>query len=295
MSKTTGYIIAIIVLLGANLLLFFGKETSTTKNAENYFQVEDLERVSRFTFSMNGDSTVIERAGEEWKLNAKYKADEGFVNTLISILERVEAGRTIENWDRETLGNVEVEFDFNSRYRFEIGTNATKTKSYFIANGEAKEVAVPGYRDNVVDIFLLHPDQWRDRNILDGSWRTIQRLTVENKQAEDFEISFNDSFFLVNGTTPTDSSAVVSYLNQFQQFQANEMISEGRFPALDSLSYTEPLAIVTIDDIKYDSPVRLEIFPNLVGQPYHLVRMQTGERMVIDARRVAQILTNPDN
>lgn len=293
MSKSVKYIIAVLVLLGLNLALFFSDTSSQSPQAEKYFLSEDLEGVSRFLFMTDGDTTKIERSEQGWTLNDQYKADEGFVNTLISILERVEAGRTIENWDQEIMGSVEVEFDFNSRYRFQFSSNATKTKSYFITDGKASEVAVPGYRDNVVDIFTLHPDQWRDRMIFDGSWRTIQNIKVENTQGDDFEISFKDKFFLVDGNTPGDSSSVINYLNQFQQFQANEMISSGRFPDLDSIGGVEPTATVTIDDIKSEDQMVLEIYPGKDGQAYHLVKDNTGQQMVIDARRVREILIKP--
>ncbi len=283
-----------MLLLAANLWLFFSGSGNNTPAAETYFASEDLEEVSRFLFVLDGDTTKIERADQEWILNDQFKADEGFVNTLISILERVEVGRTINDWDKEILGSAEVEFDFNSRYRFQLATNPNRTKTYFISDDIAKEVAVPGYRDNVADIFTLHPDQWRDRLVVDGSWRSIQRVEVSNKTGEDFNIVFDDSFFLVNGETPTDSSGVINYINQFQQFQANEMISSGRFPELDSLASTEPMAILLIDDIKYEDPKTLNIYPGLKNQPYHLAVDENGNRMVIDARRVQQILSNPD-
>lgn len=294
MNKTTKYLIAIILLLGANLWLLLADGDNDTLKAEKYFLSEDLEGVSRFLFVRDGDTTKIEKSGQGWTLNDQYNADEGFVNTLISVLERVEVGRTIDNWDSEVLGNVEVEFDFNARYRFQFAANPTGTKTYFISEGVAKEVAVPGYRDNVAEIFMLHPDQWRDRIVIDGSWRTIQELKVQNTQGDDFDITFNDSFFLVNNESPTDSSAVVNYLNQFQQFQANEMISMGRFPDLDSLAATDPMAVLFIDDIKNESPYELTIYPSLENQSYHLAVDGSGQRMVLDARRVQQILSNPD-
>ncbi|WP_462248286.1 hypothetical protein [Ekhidna sp.] len=294
MSKTAKYSIAIAVLLAANLWLFLGSSSSYQKTVERYFDSSDLEGVSGFEFVFGTDTVRITLTGEGWIVNDTYKADQNFVNTLISVLERVEVGGVIENWDSNVLGKVEVEFDFNSRYRFDFASNPNKTRSYFITENGAREVSVPGYRDNVVDIFMLHPDQWRDRLVFDGSWRTIQKLKVENSKDDDFEISFVDKFFLVNGEQPSDSSAVVDYLNQFQQFQANEMISPGRFEELDSISSTEPFAIVTINDIKSDDPIRLEVFASKPGQSYHLVKDQDGQGMVIGAGRVRQILSNPE-
>ncbi|MEO9870982.1 hypothetical protein [Ekhidna sp.] len=294
MTRKTKYIIAIAALMVANLILFSTGSDDDTVSSENYFNLKDIQGISRVMFMVDEDTTKIERSEQGWTLNDEFKADEGFMNTLISVLERVEVGRTIEEWDREIMGTVEVEFDFNSRYKFQFASNANKTKSYFITEGKAKEVAVPGYRDNVVDIFTLHPDQWRDRIIIDGSWRTIQRIQIVNRLDEDFEITFQNDFFMVNGQPPVDSTAVINYLNQFQQFQANEMVSQGRFPELDSLSQLEPFAELSIDDIKNDDLVILKIYSNQQRQPFHLVVDSDGQRMVVDARRIQQILRNPD-
>ena len=150
---------------------------------------------------------------------------------------------------------------------------------------------MPGYKDNVVDIFLLHPDQWRDRLVLDASWRSIQELSLTRRNEDPLTLTFDDKFFLVNGSTAQDSSAVVDYLNQFQYFEANEMLSAGRFPRFDSLAQTQPLATIEIDDIKQGEPIQLSIFPTLDNQAYHLV-ISEGEMMVIDAGRVEGLLAS---
>lgn len=294
MTTSLKYIILIVILLVANLWLFFADSFQSTTDRGNYFNAQDMESVSMIKFEVDGQEVKLQRSAQGWTLNDSYKADQGFVNTLISVLERAEVGRTIENWSQEVMGEVEVEFDFNSRYRFQFASNATQTKSYFITNGIAKEVAVPGYRDNVVDLFDLHPDQWRDRLVFDGSWRTIQKVQVDySNRSPSFEIKFEDKFFLVNGKQPNDSTAVIDYLNQFEYFQANELMSNGRFSEFDSLSATQPLATITLDDIKSEEPTVLTIFPILGNQRYHMIVKNAQQQMVVDSGRVGGMLRKP--
>ena len=99
---------------------------------------------------------------------------------------------------------------------------------------------------------------------------------------------------MVDERSPVDSSAVINYLNQFQQFQANEIISPGRFPELDALLSEREFALVMIDHLNTDQPVTLKIYPDVDRNGYHLVTSSQGEQMVIDARRIAQIIGNPD-
>lgn len=295
MSKISKYIVLIGVLIAANLWLFFGDSSSKSSEPVQYFAEVDLENVTQFQFDLGSVNVLLEREGEDWLLNDTYRADQGFINSLLGILDRVEAGRTIENWDQEVLGEVKISSKSGTEYQFDIATNSTGTKSYFVSEGIATEVAVPGYRDNVIDLFTLHPDQWRDRLVFDGNWRTIQQLDVEfSDPSSSFNIKFDDKFFLVDGETPNDSTEVIDFLNQFEYFQANEMISDGRFSNFDSLKSTRPLAVLTIDDIKLENPIKFKIFPSIARQPFHLVVKNEEELMVVDANRVGAMLRKPE-
>ena len=132
-------------------------------------------------------------------------------------------------------------------------------------------------------------DQWRNRTVFDGSWRTIQELNLTSK-GQELTIKFNSQFFEVVGVSEIDSSGVVDYLNQFQLLQANEMISIGRFPDLDSLKTTIPVAILTIDDIKNSGETVFRIYPNLSGQSYQLVTKNDKTLMVFDRKRIQSLL-----
>ena len=290
MSKTTIYIVLIIALLGANLFLILNDGSQSSSLDKSYLEAYASQEITEIRFTNNQQQEVaLVKSEGAWRLNEKYSADENFINTLLSILPRIEVVRDVGEWEGELLGEIELYFGENGGLQFQFASNLTKTKSYFINDGAAQEVVVPGYRDNVVDVFTLHPDQWRNRMVFDGSWRSIQKLTIENSNLEPVEIKFDDQFFMINGNAPQDSSAVVDYLNQFQYFEANEMISKGRFPRFDSLLSTDPMAVLMIEDIKSEDEISFQIYPSLRGQAYHLVTK--GEKMmVIDARRVQRLL-----
>ncbi|MEO1255058.1 MAG: hypothetical protein AAFY41_09260 [Bacteroidota bacterium] len=293
MTKTTKYLLAVFLLLSVNLWFFLSKKESSAFKKEFYFEKNDLEQVDQFSFINLEDTINIKRSEGRWIINDRYQADENFVNTLISILEKVEVSKNINNWPGSILGSVLIKTSNESIYQFQFSANPTRTKSYFIEEGVAKEVAVSGYRDQIIDLFDLHSDQWRDRLMIDGSWRTIQQLDVRGIEGAKFSISFDGTFFQVNGEAPQDSSEVVDYLNQFQQFQANEMISPGRFTALDSLSKTVPIATILVEDLKYEEKIQFQIFPSLRGQRFHLVKKSDTVLAVIDERRIKKLLTNP--
>ena len=57
---------------------------------------------------------------------------------------------------------------------------------------------------------------------------------------------------------------------------------------------TEPVATISIDDIKTEQPMLLKIFPPLTGQGYQLLT-SNGKMMVIDSRRVNNLLARPSD
>lgn len=289
MKRTTKYIVLILLLVVANLALLSNADTQRTSSFDDsLFTVGDTSEVTRVQIQYKDKEVEIRRDPGGWVLNSQYLVDENFRSVLFSILSRVKIKKSVGSWQEEVAGTVRVETN-DVVQSFDFSSDLNKTKSYFISEGRAYEVQVPGYRDNVSDIFILAPDQWRSRLVFDGSWRTIQKLSLAYG-GKSLTIGFNDQFFEVDNVNALDSSAVVDYLNQFQLFQANEMLSPGRFPALDSLAKTDPLAILRIDDIKSKDATTFKIYPSLDNQSYHLVTKNEKEMMVIGSQRISSIL-----
>ena len=289
MSKTIKYSIAIAVLLILNLTLVFTKGLKSSSSFDDaLFVIEDVNAIQAVVISQGQNTVELSKGKEAWELNKTYEADESFLQVLFSILNQVKVKRIVGTLNQSSSGSVEIQFG-DEVMTFDFASDQLGTSSYFIQNGSTYQVEVPGYRDNVVNIFQLSEDQWRSRVVFDGSWRSIQKLNLTSDQGE-LAIRFVDQFFEVDGIAEIDSSGVVDYLNQFQVYQANEMISPGRFPELDSLIKTEPIAVLKIDDIQSPDAITFEIFPNISGQSYHLVTKNKSEMMVFDRRRIQSLL-----
>ncbi|MEQ9404499.1 MAG: hypothetical protein RIM99_12975 [Cyclobacteriaceae bacterium] len=290
MSKPVKYIVAIVVLFGLNLFLFYSNSNTRSSSFDDaLFVISDTSQIA--SFNIVNDKGIIEivRNQSGWMLNNTWAIDQNFLNVFFSIMNRVRVKRQSGEIKPENAGTLTIRFEDGSERAFNFTADAIGTKSYFIEDRTSYQVEVPGYRDNVVNILELSEDQWRSRTVFDGSWRTIQKLTITSSE-EELTIRFNDKFFTVDGVNQIDSSAVVDYLNQFQFWQANEMISPGRFPQLDSLKELGAHALLTIDDIKSEEPVQFKIYSALPGQSYHLVTKHETEMMVFDSRRIQSIL-----
>lgn len=294
MTKTIRYVIAIVVLLAVNLGLVFTEDTQSSSSFDDeLFLIENIDQIQSVIITRGDVKIELTKNDAAWRLNDRFEADQNFMQILFSLLSQVKVKRTIGALDQEVSGNVIISFNGESN-SFGFASDPLGTRSYFIKGGIAYQVEVPGYRDNVVNIFQLSEDQWRDRVVFDGSWRTIQNLRLTSTGGQ-LVIRFSNQFFEVDGIAKIDSSGVVDYLNQFQVFQANEMISEGRFPELDSLKSTNPLAILSIEDIQDSNEILFKIYPSLDGQPYHLVTKNDQSMMVFDKRRIESILKSNED
>jgi len=283
-KKNLRLLIVIVVLLAANLLLFIDSDfKSGISYDEAMFAVEDTARLETIELG----SLKLSRSGQNWRVN-DFKADPSIAEHLLSILNRVRVKKPVGAMDAENATEVKL----NGESVFQVKSNDTKTKTFFIKEGEGYEVEIPGFSDYLGGVFELHPDQWRDRLLLDGSWRTIQYLEIayHPDSLEDIRIRYQDNFFSVAGISDLDSTAVVEYLNQFKYFQANEYVSRGRFPNLDSLANTRPLATLRVDDINHSDTISFRIFPRIRREGDHLITDEDQDMYVIDYQRMRRIL-----
>jgi hypothetical protein len=290
-SNSILFIIAGILLV-SNVVLFLmrGSGKSLSFDAELY-KIENVADINLIRISGKKDTIVLENGPNKWLLNDEYDVDEGLRRLLLSILQNVKVMKPVS---LKPTDSIEVLIQGAHELHFNVFGNLTKTKTYFheLSSGQSYEVAIPGYSDYLGGIFELSSNQWRDRVIMDENWRTIKSFLLQYKvdEIEDVFLEFDDTFFNVKGVSRMDSSFVVDYLNQFKLFEVNEIISAQTFPKYDSLSRTTPLAEIKISTINQRDPITLKAFPSIENQPFHLIVDDSGELMIMDDQRLAQIL-----
>jgi len=291
-----------IVLLGISLLLiilnlwlFNLKPALVSLNFNpDLFMIRDTTQIEKFQFHSKILDHYFSRQ-EGWKINNKFPSDPNLRKMLFTVSKRVKVSRALTGNEKEQLlkrseemgTSVILTVDGDERSYSVVG-NANKTKTYFIENQEVYQVDIPGYQDFLASIYELKRDQWRDRLVFNGNWRTIQKMEViyPEKSDKNLLIRFKETFYEVDDLTQIDSSAVVAYLNQFEYMQANERISFGFSPAYDSLAQTPPEVIISLLDIKYKLPREIRIFPQLPGQNIRLIMDQDDELMIFESKRI---------
>ncbi len=284
----------ILLLIAANVVVFrIGFRSSSVSFDPALFTVSDTSLITEVTFSGKDGDIILNRSGGSWMVNGTYPVDEGLRRLLFSILNRIEVKREAEANATGTPTRVKISGD--QPMEFEVFGNPTRTKTYFSSQGQTYEVELPGYRDYLGSIFELSKSQWRNRMLFDGNWRSIQRLTLDYTDSrKDLEIRFQDQFFVIEGVSEIDSNKVVNYLNQFDRFQANELIELPKFPDYQTLAQTEPMAVLTIESIHYSTRFSLSFYPMKETDRIGLVSTSTGDWAVVDRKRLANLLVETD-
>ena len=288
------FIISILLII-SNLLLFNLKPELVNLSFDpDLFMVRDTSEIERFQFQSKVLNHYFSRR-EGWKINNKFPSDPNLRKMLFTVSKRVKVSRALTGNEKnqllnrnEEMGTLVILTVDGREQSYSVVGNSNKTKTYFIQNEEVYQVNIPGYQDFLASIYKLKLDQWRNRLVFKGNWRTIQKIEVvyPEKSDKNLVIRFEETFYKVDGLKEIDSSAVVTYLNQFEYLQANERISPGFSSAYDSLSQTAPEMIISISDIKYKLPIEIKIFPELPGQSIRLIMDQDDELMVFESKRI---------
>lgn len=290
-GKNRTLLVVFLVLLVANVLFaLLGGASAGVSFDERKFTVAD-------TASLEGvriGELELSKSSGQWLVNDKYPMDPSLNRLLLSIFQRVRVKKPV---DALQIDATTVKVSGSKPMTFDVWGNATKTKTYFSLQGqeEVYEMHIPGYNEYLGGLFELTANQWRNRLLLNASWRTIQRLELDYAQGEDLTLFFDKDFFQVEGIAPIDSNAVVDYLNQFQYFQGNEWVSVEELPQYDSLAQKPALATLSVETLEMKDPILLEIFPALPGDRFQLVKTYDDGLILIDRKRVAQILQKPED
>ncbi len=303
MRKRNQRLLLIAGLLVIVNFVFFTSNTSTYSSSKNYnLAIADTSQVKTIKLTKGGIQNILERDGNSWELNQKFGTDPAYTRILLAVLNRVAVKRKLGESQLEALKSrvneegVLVELEDINRTFYVLG-NQTFTKTYFLEQNldEGFEVEIPGYRDFVGGIFQLTTDQWRDRLIFRGNFRTIQRIEVLSDNQVRLNAHLTDRSFVVEGMTAYDTLALVNYMNNFNYLQANERLSPGKFPRYDSLRNTVAEEELIIHDLGLAEPLKISFYPALPGENFRLAVVNNEDLTVIASNRIKEWLKKAED
>ncbi|MBL7718329.1 MAG: DUF4340 domain-containing protein [Flavipsychrobacter sp.] len=191
MKKTLLYLLILAVLAGGAYLVLKEKDGGYAK-ADSDFNISDTAGIGKvYLAAMNGETILIERDADGWKLNKDYRALQSTVNSLLGTL-RQQVGK---HPAAGSAHNSIVKSLAGSGVKVEVYDRANKKIREFYVGGETRDydgsymlmagsqtpfvVEIPGFPGYLSPRYTTDFHDWRDRSIFLLKREEISRVSLE--------------------------------------------------------------------------------------------------------------------
>jgi len=208
MKKYLNYILIAAVLLIVALVLFLKEKPGTLKVDSNVFAIKDTAAVTSIKFSNGKNLILLERFGNNWRVNKQFNAKPKIVKSLLGLLTNVEINAPVA---KSMKSSVLRSFK-KSAVTVVIESSSEILKAYQITEADSLKIGsfmmlkddnepymmrVPGYNGRISMLFPCDLQFWRDKAIFKYSPADVLSIEVDYpaKPKASFSyqfLSFND-------------------------------------------------------------------------------------------------------
>lgn len=267
----TWLLVALFLLLGAGAfyaLRYKKSQTGTHVSWDMDFAIKNPQEITKiFIADRKGQKATLEKQGDTWMYNGRYKARPTAVQTLLETMGKLnvkyippksaEAGM-IKSLATEGL-KVEIYGQDGKKLKsyYVGGVTNDEQGTYMIMDGAEQPyvVHIPSFIGQVRARYLIGDDNWRDRTVFEEKPDEIQSIAIEYPQqkSESFRLEKTaDGKYEVKplfSTTPPSKAPlkkgiVEGYLLQYEKLGAEGF--ETNYPLRDSVTALVPFAVVQV-------------------------------------------------
>jgi hypothetical protein len=268
MKKSVIVLLLLVVLSLVAYYLINRRGWTTVKKELSDFAITDTASVTRiFLADKSGNSVLMERGNDGWKLNQQMYADPEKVMILLGTLHDVKVRNPIPESEFNTViamlasSGVKAEFymkDGSVKIIYVGSSTLDQTGTYMLIDGSSSPYVthIPGFVGYLTPRFLPSYVQWKDRKVIDLSESQIQSIKM------DYPTAPHQSFEMINAMEPVlndgkglkvteiDKGFCKFYAASFKRMYAEgyEDISSAKFA--DSILAMTPYCVLQIQDDK---------------------------------------------
>lgn len=268
-NKTLLYLLLFLALgAGSVWLLSSQDEGKSTYNAwERDFKVEQTDEIQKiFLADRKGNTTQLEREGDHWIYNGKYRANPNVVGNLLEVIRLVEIKyippqAAIEPMvkDLATQG-IKVEIygaaDKLLKAYYVGGTTADERGTFMIMDGSDMPyvTSIPIMEGGLRVRYAVKGDQWRDKTVFGYDPEMITYVSVEypKQKSKSFVLERAAGGYSVKpyfdvtppSTTPYRQGSAENYLTGFQRVIAEAF--ENQNPLRDTITQRVPFCVIEL-------------------------------------------------
>lgn len=230
-----------------------------------------------------------------WMVNDRYEVQPEAIRTLLAVGKRLEVRRPVSDEGhsaaQKLLAEQGIEVQFFVGEKLDRRYRVAKSGEETLAATEGADpdyVHVPGYFLDIAGIFSAPEADWRDRRLLNTSWRSLKSFSVQypTDPTADLTIRYDSVFYRVDDIQALDSMRLYEYIEQLPTFTAAAFTAD---PVLaDSAAKTKPAAIIRLQDLYAQADNVLTLYPVRGGTLGYSARHQ--EWVLIEPRELRKIL-----
>ena len=256
-------LITLTVFVGLSVWIVLREKPRGNEIDRSVFKVLNTTCVDAVILESVHGKVELHFDGIAWGVDHAYLADKNMMDVLFATVQQVEVVRplpaSMQNAVGETIKKQGVHVSFFCQgeevKNFWVGSNSSKTQTYFQLEGGAPQVVtIPGYRVYVAGIFELAQGGWRDKFVFGFNWRNFKGLEVHYPGNEDsgFKVSASlQGLFEVEELDGTDTTKLNDYLDRISLLQANRFGTEQDKNALLLKTPSYRISVMDIADKVY--------------------------------------------
>ncbi|GAB4257796.1 MAG: hypothetical protein Kow0027_25150 [Saprospiraceae bacterium] len=310
MNRNKWLLIIFVLLALATGWYFYGKggPTESTLGWDRNFKVENEDEIYKiFIARRDSITTTLERQGDHWIINGKYKARPNAMHNILEAVTKLELQyvppkAAYDNIVREMAARgIKVEVYGKSgkllKSYYVGGVTADARGTYMLMEG-SEQPMVMGLHNMEGQIrtrYDMVGDDWRDRTVFGYKADDIQAVSIEypTNKNKSFKLRREGNDYVVEPfyenqlriDQPVDKASVEAFLYNFESLIAENFINDQ--PNKEELNELLPFAIVSVTD--KDGNERKVKFT-----PKHRINAATGERKTDIVERYYLFLNDGD-
>ena len=237
------------------------------------------------------DTLLIIKEDDKWKINTRYEASNAKIEMLFKILQGIAIKRktTLDpyQWGKKHI-KLSVYNDDKKllrNYDFII----TEEDTYILKDSILYSIYLPNHFLDIGKFFDSNSNYWRNKKILNTSFHTLKKLSIEytNDESNSFSIVFDSIFYTIKGITKLDSAKLYDYIQAYKNFSVLHYFSN-LSSYKDSLKTSYPVGIISVEDTDSTNNDRLVIFPG--KKHFYGIIEKTDEAVVLSKEFMRKLL-----
>ena len=281
MKKYTLHLSILAVLASVSIYLLLKREQGTYRQRDRNFAVADTSAIRLVEFGRYGESLILGREADAWRVNGLYQAHPERIKGLMMLLSRLEVTAPVSKSlaqriraELETNGiSVLILLEDGSEKSYRVyhdGGGSEKTYMLLEGSDILFSMGVRGYRgSNLEEMYVLNARYWRDKTLIQLSPGEINYIYLEHKQdpGATFHLERNESgsFRLAGEVLPgswtvPDPDRLSQYLQYFSDVFFEEYTDMQQLSSSGTSIETEPEYVLKVVG-RNKNPNHIEIFP----------------------------------